>query len=54
MPFVSKAQQRWGHTAEGEKALGGPSAVKEWDSATNEKSIPQKIHEMKKPLGKNG
>ena len=34
MPFVSRAQQRWGHTAEGEKALGGKSAVAEWDSAT--------------------
>lgn len=34
MPFVSRAQQRWGHTAAGEKALGGPSAVAEWDAAT--------------------
>ncbi len=52
MPFLSKAQQRWGHTAEGEKALGGPAAVSEWDHATDEKQLPKKLHEMSKPLGK--
>jgi hypothetical protein len=36
MPFVSPRQQRWGHTAEGEKALGGPAKVAEWDRATKE------------------
>jgi hypothetical protein len=34
MPFKSRAQQRWGHTAAGEKALGGAEAVHEWDEAT--------------------
>jgi hypothetical protein len=34
MPFVSRRQQRWGHTPEGEKALGGPAKVAEWDRAT--------------------
>lgn len=37
---------RWGHTPEGEKALGGPVAVEEWDAATKGKPLP----EMKKPL----
>ena len=58
MPFKSKAQQRWGHTAEGMKALGGKSAVSEWDSATNEKSLPQKkgLRQSAKKVGlkKNG
>jgi hypothetical protein len=35
MPFVSRKQQRWGHTKEGEKALGGPAAVAEWDHSTH-------------------
>jgi len=50
MPFLSKAQERWGHTKEGEKALGGPAAVAEWDSATKGKDLPEKLHEMKRPL----
>jgi hypothetical protein len=42
MPFVSRAQQRWGHTPAGEKALGGKSAVAEWDHATPKgASVPQ-------------
>jgi hypothetical protein len=40
MPFVSKAQQRWGHTKEGIKALGGKKAVAEWNRATP-KNIPK-------------
>jgi hypothetical protein len=36
MPFVSEAQRRWGHSAAGQKALGGPAKVKEWDAATKE------------------
>ncbi len=40
MPFVSRQQQKWGHTPEGEKALGGPSKVAEWDAATKGKDIP--------------
>lgn len=42
MPFVSRAQQRWGHTAAGEKALGGKAKLAEWDSATPKgASVPQ-------------
>lgn len=40
MPFVSEKQERWGHTPEGEKALGGPAKVAEWDAATKGRSLP--------------
>lgn len=42
MPFQSKAQQRWAHTKKGTEALGGPSAVSEWDAATNFSSLPER------------
>ena len=42
MPFVSRQQQKWGHTPEGEAALGGPAKVAEWDSATKGKSLPER------------
>lgn len=42
MPYSSKAQERWAHTPEGEKALGGPSAVHEWDQASKGKDLPEK------------
>ena len=42
MPFLSRKQQRWGHSPAGQKALGGPSAVREWDSATDFSSLPEK------------
>lgn len=35
MPWLSKAQQRWGNSAAGRKALGGQSAVDEWNHATD-------------------
>lgn len=40
MPFLSKAQAAWGHTPEGEKALGGKDKVAEWDSGTNYDKLP--------------
>lgn len=43
MPFESKAQQRWGHTPEGMKALGGPAAVAEWDAATKGRKLPERV-----------
>ena len=52
MPFVSKAQERWGNSPSGHKALGD-AGVKEWDDATKGKELPEKLHEMKRPL-KNG
>jgi hypothetical protein len=51
VPWTSKAQQKWGHTAAGIKALGGPSSVNEWDSATDFGSLPERKDPMadKKP-----
>lgn len=40
MPFKSLKQARWGHTAIGEKALGGKSKVKEWDQLSKDKDLP--------------
>lgn len=40
MPFKSKQQQRWGHTPAGQKALGGPQKVREWDMKTDQKKPP--------------
>lgn len=40
MPWKSKKQRAWGHTKEGEKALGGPAKVAEWDRATKGKKLP--------------
>jgi len=51
-PFVSDAQRRWGHTAEGEKALGGKAGVHEWDEATKGKKLPEKVSKKEVPLEK--
>ena len=40
MPFVSVKQERWGHTPEGQKALGGAGAVHEWDQASKGRNLP--------------
>jgi hypothetical protein len=49
MPFESKAQNAWAHTAEGTKALGGKENVKEWSDATDYSKIPYKVaHEGRK------
>ena len=42
MPFKSKAQQGFAH-AHPEK-FGGAAGLKEWDAATNFKSLPEKAH----------
>lgn len=47
MPWQSDAQRRWGHTAEGMKALGGPAAVAEWDAATKGREIPERVGHAK-------
>ena len=39
MPFVSKAQARWGNSPEGRKALGD---VDEWNKATDFSSLPER------------
>jgi len=42
MPWKSKAQQAWGHTKAGIKALGGRKAVEHWDQETKGKKLPKK------------
>ena len=44
MPFKSKAQQRF-LEAHPEKLKG---KIKEWESATNFKSLPEKVKKVKK------
>jgi hypothetical protein len=43
MPWESGAQRGWGHTPEGEKALGGPAKVAEWDAASKGQHVPYKV-----------
>lgn len=50
MPFVSQAQQRWGNSASGVKALGGKPNVAEWNSVTP-KSLPEKV-KKRAPFGR--
>ena len=52
MPYFSKRQQRWGHTAAGQKALGGKAAVQEWDSATDFRHLPERKAELGMPMGR--
>lgn len=50
MPYVSKQQQKWAHTKEGTRALGGKKAVQEWDTATGNRKLPK--YASKKKGGK--
>ena len=43
MPFKSEAQRKWAYTKEGTKALGGKSAVAEWERATDNKKLPKTV-----------
>jgi hypothetical protein len=47
MPFVSDAQRQWGNSPSGHKALGD-AGVKEWNSATKGKDLPEKVGNKKK------
>jgi hypothetical protein len=49
MPFISKAQTRWGHSPAGIKALGGQAAVNEWQAATP-KGLPERVAPKRKGL----
>jgi hypothetical protein len=52
MPFKSKAQERWGNSPSGRKALGA-AGVKEWDQASKGLKLPQKVGAFgKKARGK--
>lgn len=46
MPYKSDAQRRWAHTNKGEKALGGPEAVNEWDQASKGSKLPEHVPQM--------
>lgn len=48
MPFKSQAQRKWAYTKEGTKALGGKSAVAEWERATSNKKLPKYAPKKKK------
>lgn len=52
MPLKSQAQRRWAHTPEGTKALGGESAVAEWEAATP-KNIPERVKKKKPKVNHN-
>jgi hypothetical protein len=43
MPYKSKQQEKWAHTPEGEKALGGPAKVAEWDQSSKDLHLPQRV-----------
>lgn len=47
MPWLSNQQRKWGHTSEGEKALGGVSKVHEWDKATKGMHLPARAKKKK-------
>lgn len=50
MPFKSRQQQKWAHTENGKKALGGEQKVHEWDLETKKKGF-SKLKELIKPKG---
>lgn len=50
MPYKSKAQEKWAHTKEGTKALGGKSKVAEWDKASKGMNLPE--HKAPRKKGK--
>ena len=47
MPFKSQAQRAWAYTKEGTRALGGKKAVAEWERATGNKKLPQRVKKGK-------
>lgn len=42
MPFVSKAQMKWGNSPSGHAALGD-AGVQEWNAETKGKELPAKL-----------
>ncbi len=42
MPWKSKAQERWGNSPSGHKALGD-AGVSEWNAASKGKKLPSKL-----------
>ena len=55
MPFQSRAQARWAHSAVGTEALGGAAHVREWDESTDFNHLPERRMATEKvDLGKKG
>lgn len=52
MPYKSKAQQRWGNSPAGQKALG-KKGVAEWNNATGNKRLPERLTQTKKQKSEN-
>jgi hypothetical protein len=53
MPYVSQAQERYFNVNRGKLEKQGVD-VNEWNAASKGKPLPEKLHEMKRPLRKNG
>lgn len=47
MPWKSEAQRKWGNSPAGIKALGGKRNVAEWNKATKDKKLPQRVKKGK-------
>ena len=54
MPYKSASQRGWAHTPEGERALGGPEKVAEWDHASKGLKLPNKVKKPKRDVDKLG
>jgi len=48
MPYTSRLQMRWAHTARGLKALGGRAKVAEWDSVTRGMTLPERARKRRR------
>jgi hypothetical protein len=47
MPYRSKAQERWGNSPAGKKALGA-KGVNEWNAASKGLKLPERVKPVKK------
>lgn len=47
MPWKSISQMKWGNSPAGIRALGGKKNVEEWNRATGNKKLPQRVKKGK-------
>ena len=47
MPWKSESQRKWGNSPAGIRALGGKQNVAEWNRATGNKKLPQRVKKGK-------
>lgn len=47
MPWKSESQRKWGNSPAGIRALGGKKNVEEWNRATGNKKLPQRVKKGK-------